>query len=86
MPPAVPRTDVHPRTLQEIAVMAAIVTTMLYFPAGALVGLVCYLAGEVPVWQLVTFGGAIFAPFGMVLWWLIGFVPAFVYSAAVSRH
>lgn len=66
----------------QTLVMAAIVTTALYVPAGALVA-VPFLAAGVPLESVVTFGGRLPAAGGLAAWWGILFLPAIVYSAFV---
>ena len=60
--------------------MAAIVTTMLLFPAGALIALVLSLAFGISPHEFVTFGGTFNEPLGVIAWWLVAFVPASIYS------
>ncbi len=66
----------------QTLVMAAIVTTALYVPVGALIALP-FLAAGVSLGSVVTFGGLLPAPGGLAAWWAILFVPALVYSAFV---
>lgn len=63
-------------------VMAAIVTSALYVPAGALIAAPFLLAG-VSLENVVSFGGLVPALGGLVAWWGILFLPALVYSAFV---
>lgn len=60
--------------------MATIVTTMLYFPAAALLAGVCLLAG-VSISAFFTFGGALHPVAGMFAWWAIFYLPVAVYSS-----
>lgn len=60
--------------------MAAIVAT-LWFPVGALIAGLLNALLDLPIRTLATFGDRIPAAAGLVLWWLIVFVPALVYSA-----
>ena len=62
--------------------MAAIVTTMLYVPAALLIAGACFLAG-VPVWSLVSFGGALHPVVGLLAWWAVFYVPVAVYSGFI---
>jgi hypothetical protein len=69
----------------RIAVMAAIVATLLYVPLGTVLALLCFAALDVSVFSFVTFGDTVNAFAGLLLWWAASFVPAFAYSALVSR-
>ena len=60
--------------------MAAIVTTLLCVPAGALLAAALFLA-DIPLRAFVTFGGALNPFLGVMAWWLAGFLPALVYAA-----
>ena len=62
--------------------MAAIVTTMLYVPAAALLAGLCLLAG-VTLSGFFTFGGALHPVAGLLAWWAIFYVPVAVYSAFI---
>lgn len=70
------------RSIAQTLVMAAIVTTALYVPFGALLALVFALL-EVPLHTLVTFDGLLSAVEGVIAWWAIFYVPAVVYAACV---
>lgn len=65
----------------EVALMAAIVTTLLYVPVGALVAVLAFGAFDVPLYSLLSFGGHIHIVAGLALWWGIAFLPALVYAA-----
>ncbi len=65
----------------EGALMAAIVTTLVYVPVGALVAVVAFLAFDVPLHSLLSFGGHTHIVAGLALWWGIAFLPASVYAA-----
>ena len=68
------------RTASQLAVMAAIVASLLCAPLGALVALVAYTFA-VPLGALMTFGGAFNnAFFGLLAWWLVAFAGASVYA------
>ena len=71
-----------PRSILQTLVMAAIVTTALYVPVGALLVIVFALLG-VPLHALVTFHGLLGAFEGIIAWWAIFYVPALVYAACV---
>lgn len=60
--------------------MTAIVATM-WFPVGAFLGVLASLLLNFPIRVLVTFGDRIHAAAGLVLWWLILYLPALAYSA-----
>jgi hypothetical protein len=62
--------------------MAAIVATMLFLPAGALVALVAYVCGVAPQ-ALVTAGGSLPLLGGLAAWWLLVFTGSLVYAAFV---
>ena len=67
-------------SLGQLAVMAALVATMAYFPFGlALISLlrVAGLGGE----ALITFGGSFGIFVGLIAWWLLVFSGAFLYAA-----
>ena len=63
--------------------MAAIVTTMLWLPAGALLALLAYGLFGVPLNAFLTFGEAMHPALGLVAWWAISFIPAYVYAVLV---
>jgi hypothetical protein len=60
--------------------MAAIVTTMLCVPAGALLAAVLLFFGISPH-ALVTLGSTLHPVLGLFAWWVFLLVPALVYSA-----
>jgi hypothetical protein len=62
--------------------MAAIVTTLFCIPAGVLLAGLLFLFGTSPD-AFVTFGGALNAVQGIVVWWVLCFLPALVYVAYV---
>lgn len=67
-------------SISQMAVMAAIVATLLYPPVGIALGLLLGLFG-VPLDAVVTFGGAVNTYAGMLAWWLVAFALALVYAA-----
>ena len=69
-------------SLPRLAIMAAIITTMLCWPIAIAAGIVLALLG-VPIDEWVTFGGATNRFSGVLGWWGVGFVPALAYSAFV---
>jgi hypothetical protein len=66
-------------SLSETAMLAAVVTTMLYVPACALLALLCFAVRDVSLAGFITFGGTYPAYVGALVWWVILFVPAFAY-------
>jgi len=68
------------KSLSQMAVMAAIVATLAYFPLGLLATLAFRLFG-IPFDALVTFGGALGMFLGLVSWWLVAFAGACAYAA-----
>ena len=68
--------------LLQMAVMAAIVATLLYPPVAIVLALLLALFG-VPLEAFVTLGGAIGTHAGMLAWWLVAFVLALTYAAFV---
>jgi hypothetical protein len=71
------------RSVLQMLVMSAIVTTALFVPLGTLLALVCFALFRVGVLDFVTFGGFLNAGEGVAAWWVIFFLPALVYSAYV---
>lgn len=69
-------------SLSQVAVMAAIVATLVYIPLGILLALVLRLFG-VPFDTLLTFGGVIHEVLGLLLWWVFAFAGACGYAAWV---
>lgn len=66
----------------RLAVMTAVVATMLYWPIGIAVVLVCALIG-IPAQALITFGGVLGTLAGMLAWWLLVFALTLPYAASV---
>jgi hypothetical protein len=71
--------------MMRTVVMAALVTSLMYVSVGALLALASYALFGVSFRALVTFGDSFNAFVGLVLWWLVGFVPAFVYAEIMLR-
>lgn len=69
-------------SVPQMLLMAVIVASLLYFPVGAVLALLCALIG-VSLQAFVTFGGALGTLAGMLAWWLLGFAGALVYAACV---
>jgi hypothetical protein len=55
----------------------------LWFPPAALLAWFCSVLFDFPIRAAVTFGDRIHALPGVVLWWLIVFLPALAYSAVL---
>lgn len=68
--------------LGEVLLMTAIVTSLLYVPAAALVAGALFLFGVSP-YAFLTFGGTLNAVQGLIAWWVLGFLPALAYAAYV---
>jgi len=68
-------------SIRATALMAAIVTTMLCGPVGALLALLSFAVLGISLHSFVTFGDRFNALGGLLVWWLITFVPAFGYAA-----
>ena len=68
--------------LLEVLGMAAILTTMLYVPAAALLALLGLLAG-ITLSSFVSFGGALHPVAGLFAWWAIFYLPSAVYSGFI---
>ena len=60
--------------------MAAIVTGLLFVPAGAVLAVVLFLL-DIPLLGFVTFGGALNGFQAALTWWIFGFLPALGYAA-----
>lgn len=68
--------------LSQVAVMAAIVATLLYVPVGLALALVLRVAG-VSFDAFLTFGGAFHVFVGIVVWWWFAFAGACIYAACL---
>lgn len=68
------------RSLPQMLVMAAIVTTALCVPLVAVLALLAFVLFGVPLRSFVTFGDALTAVEGLAAWWALVFVPAVAYS------
>ena len=66
----------------KLVVMTAVVATMLYWPIGIGLAVICALIGF-PFKSLVTFGGALGSFAGMMAWWLAVFVLTLPYAAVM---
>ena len=68
--------------LSQLAVMAAIVATLVFLPLGFAVVGVLRLFG-VAFDAVVTFNGSVHAALGLVAWWLLAFAGAWGYTACM---
>lgn len=68
-------------SIAQMALMAAIVTTALYLPAGTILVLLASALFGVSLLGFVTFGGFLTLLEGVLAWWAIFFVPALAYAA-----
>lgn len=66
--------------IAQVAMMAAIVATLCYWPIGIAIVVVLAILG-VPLDASITFGGALNRYAGMAAWWLMFFAPSLVYAA-----
>ena len=60
--------------------MAAIVATLVYFPAGIAMVLVLKMFG-ISFEAVVTFGGLFNTLLGLLVWWLLAFAGSCIYAA-----
>jgi hypothetical protein len=63
----------------EVAMLAAVVTTLLFVPAAVLLAGVLFLL-DVSLPAFATFNGVLNAYQGTAAWWMIAFVPALAYA------
>lgn len=68
------------RSIPQMLVMAAIVTTALFVPVGALIVLIAFGLFGVSLQAVVTFGGWLSVIPGLAAWWLILLIPALAYA------
>ncbi len=76
-----PHAETFADDLLQLGVMAAIVTTLLCVPAGALLAWFFSGALDIPVRGFVTFGERVYPVVGLALLWLLFFLPALAYAA-----
>ena len=69
--------------ISRITVMAAIVTTLLCLPAGALLALICYGVLGTPLEDFLTFANTFNRFQGVLAWWMVLFLPALAYATWV---
>ena len=67
-------------SLGQLAVMAAVVATMAYFPLGLALIFLLRLAG-IGFEALISFGGTLNTVVGLIAWWLLVFAAALLYAA-----
>jgi hypothetical protein len=68
--------------LPQAALMAAIVATLFYWPAGIVAALLLAAFG-VPLDAVLSFGGHLGRLAGLFAWWLLAFVGACTYTVCV---
>jgi hypothetical protein len=68
-----------------MAVMTAIVATLVVVPLAALLAGVSTLVFGASPYAVVTFGGTFSAPVGLVAWWALSLIPAGIYVAICSH-
>jgi hypothetical protein len=66
-----------------MVVMAAIVTSALFVPVGALLLWLSFALFGASLRAVVTFGSVLTAVEGLLAWWALLFLPALVYAAYV---
>jgi hypothetical protein len=67
------------RPLAQVAVLAAIVATLLYLPTAVLLIGVSHAFG-ISFDAFVTFGGALGPFLGLAAWWMLAFAAACIYA------
>jgi hypothetical protein len=65
--------------LGKLVTMAAIVATLAWVPAGAVLAVLLLFFGS-SLHAFITFGGAINGFLGAAAWWIAGFILALVYA------
>ena len=71
------------RSLPQMVVMAAIVTSALFVAVGALLIWLSFAFFGVSLRAVVTFGSLLTSLGGLLAWWALLFLPALVYAACV---
>jgi hypothetical protein len=66
-----------------MVVMAAIVTSALFVPVGALLLWLSFALFGASLRAVVTFGSVLTVVEGLLAWWALLFLPALVYAAYV---
>jgi hypothetical protein len=72
------------KTLSQVATMSAIVATIMFVPFALIVVLGGKLFG-ISLASVVTFGGALNAFIGLLVWWLIAYLGSIAYAASVFQ-
>jgi len=67
-------------SLPQVAVMGAVVATLMFLPIGVALAMVLGLFGY-SLESVVTFGGAFNIVLGLVAWWLLIFGGSCIYAA-----
>jgi hypothetical protein len=67
-------------SVAQVVVMAAIVTTLLYVPLGALAAWASYALLGVSIYDFVSFGDRVHPAAGLLAWWWLAFLPALAYA------
>jgi len=67
-------------TARQVAIIAAIVATLMYLPLVLVLALVLRAAG-IAFATFATFGGSFGLFFGLGVWWLVAFAGAFLYAS-----
>lgn len=65
--------------------MAALVASLLYCPVGGVLAFLCFAVMGVSFHSFVTFGDTFKPLAGLLLWWVVGFLPAFAYATLMLR-
>ena len=69
------------KQLPQTFVMAALVATLLWLPAGALLALFSRFMLGTSVEAFVTFGGRMNEFVGVLAWWALAFLASLIYAA-----
>jgi hypothetical protein len=68
-------------SISQVMLMAAITTTLLCLPVGALLALLCFALLGISFHAFLTFADTVNGFEGLLVWWTIGFLPALAYAA-----
>lgn len=68
-------------SVSHVMLMAAITTTLLCLPVGALLAFLGFALLGISFHAFLTFAGTVNGFQGLLAWWTIGFLPAFAYAA-----
>jgi hypothetical protein len=72
-------------TIGQLAVIAAVVATLLLVPV-AIIGVLCALAFGISPLVLMSWGGIMPAPAGLLATWSVLYIPAAIYVALVLHQ